>query len=1007
MSARSESIGEPARSARGRRGRSSTVPFSPADLPCVGRNEELKQVLQGLKAAEAGKGSVWLFTGPGGIGKSRLLRRAGELAAQRGFQVRFGYGLEGSSTPLLPFRQILAGNRSLSPSGGGQIRGRRVRPATVDPRRRGAAALPEASESVDMTILGVIGELERASRDRPQLVILDDFESADAESLRCLRLLARTGRVHPIVLLVAARVDLESPKEGRVERALIELRRGGLVQWRELLPLDEEGRLRLAAHILGRPEDDLQESDEIRELIRSAGGNPYFIIELVLSWADRRSAGPLPPRDAAEAEGPGRGPRSELGGVPPTVRPVILARLRRLSRREGAIVGLAARMGLVFETEALSAATRRPVSEVDAELSRLAKEGWPIMALPARRRAYAFDHQLLRSIILESTEFMPSRAALRRLVRWWSHHRPADPLTEARLRNLVQDRAGAVDCLGRALGRLLEHGAVQSIPDLLRWGRNELVGGEVGSERMVALTVDTAARLRELWEFDTVDQVLADIPLDQLREPVRWRVDCWRVESMMIHNLEKAGARLRLLGQEARSGSRGPPEETRPMLVYLRALNSWYWSKPGDAHRRLARAARTLDDGHHDFERYRLLLYDGVILSNQARWAAARRVTSKARGIIARRARAGSPLEEKLRHLESHLAFCQGYPEEALAGVRSRANDCHRSGNVGLEGHALLQLATFEYSLRLTEAARADLDRVDDLSAKLGVPALLAGGRLLRGWSWIVDGDWAEARKALRSTLSLGEEVDWPDLRSAASVGLALVKAELGDPQGGLESLPVAVPGPGLSVAYLTEYYCARGRILELCSDLTGARAAFLSAVREARNSRAPLPDLFEGYSQLARWEHRHGTPRGARRAQKQLDGTPARWRNYLKAPWKGIGFAGGRTPVRAPLRGPLGPAPTAEEGPLRLAHRILDFLGRPSPSRETTSSVPGSQGFTEAQLAAGLGVSRDRFSRALRRLQEDGWVEREVDRPRGANRRVFVYRLTARGARAAGRMPP
>jgi len=110
------------------------------DLPCIGRKDELREMLAALTAAEEREGSGWLVSGPAGIGRSRLLRRIGELATQRGFEVRRAFGFGRSATPLWRFRQLLADDSSAPaqltrPRGGS--RSAEDRPNGEDHRHRG------------------------------------------------------------------------------------------------------------------------------------------------------------------------------------------------------------------------------------------------------------------------------------------------------------------------------------------------------------------------------------------------------------------------------------------------------------------------------------------------------------------------------------------------------------------------------------------------------------------------------------------------------------------------------------------------------------------------------------------------------------------------------------------------------------------------------------------------------------------------------------------------------
>jgi tetratricopeptide (TPR) repeat protein len=79
------------------------------DLPLVGRDNELEMLRLGLRQARDGYGSAWSLIGPGGIGKSRILRTLETDALQLGLNVRWGLCLKEALAPFLPFEQIFRG----------------------------------------------------------------------------------------------------------------------------------------------------------------------------------------------------------------------------------------------------------------------------------------------------------------------------------------------------------------------------------------------------------------------------------------------------------------------------------------------------------------------------------------------------------------------------------------------------------------------------------------------------------------------------------------------------------------------------------------------------------------------------------------------------------------------------------------------------------------------------------------------------------------------------------
>jgi len=124
--------------------------------------------------------------------------------------------------------------------------------------------------------------------------------------------------------------------------------------------------------------------------------------------------------------------------------------------------------------------------------------------------------------------------------------------------------------------------------------------------------------------------------------------------------------------------------------------------------------------------------------------------------------------------------------------------------------------------------------------------------------------------------------------------------------------------------------------------------------------------------------------------------------RRYRLDDWRGIGFLGQRGRA-GPASGPgraTDSRPGREAIPLGL--QLLSVLYQQGSASGSAGAGYARRGLTEAQVAAKAGMSRDRFSRALRRLCEEGQVERVAVRPVGGSRRVFLYRLTPEGEQRA-----
>jgi transcriptional regulator with XRE-family HTH domain len=239
-------------------------PVAIAGATLVGRDGELTE----LRAHVRGDGPPLLFyVGEPGIGKTRLLAEARELAAVSGTSVLTGACRRGSD-PYVPIVDALAQHARQLP-----------RPALLalikeDPGLPAllpelAALLPEGSAPAAehhrrLVFDAALRLLEDAAASTGRVVLLlDDLQWADPAAADLLaHLVTRMGsRLRAVATVRAGELPLQS----RLAQCVADLARVGLVGHRSLSPLSETDALRLS----GR-----------RDAVRRAGGLPLFLTAL-------------------------------------------------------------------------------------------------------------------------------------------------------------------------------------------------------------------------------------------------------------------------------------------------------------------------------------------------------------------------------------------------------------------------------------------------------------------------------------------------------------------------------------------------------------------------------------------------------------------------------------------------------------------------------------------------------------------------------------------------------
>lgn len=201
----------------------------------VARDAELRVLGEALDAARKGHGGAVFVLGEGGIGKSRLAAALADLAFASDVSMLRGRG--STIGPMVPFRSLTEALMSLTRSGDpidvtslgpyGPVLSRLVPDlGTGDP----------APEGVSLVLLAeaVLRLVDLAGRDRGCLILLDDLQDSDAESLAVVEYLVDNIERQSTLLVCMVR----SGPGAAYELASAAARRGTA----ELLELDRFSR---------------------------------------------------------------------------------------------------------------------------------------------------------------------------------------------------------------------------------------------------------------------------------------------------------------------------------------------------------------------------------------------------------------------------------------------------------------------------------------------------------------------------------------------------------------------------------------------------------------------------------------------------------------------------------------------------------------------------------------------------------------------------------------------
>ena len=316
------------------------------DSPLVGRRRSLKALRNSFENTVEGR-ACHLFTvlGAPGVGKSRL---AAELVSSIGDEART---VEGHCLPYGEGVTYWPLTEALELSSGDDV-----------PARAQQA-------------------LEMLAADEPLIMLLDDLQWAEPALLDLVERLAARLRSAPVLVVCLARPELLDlrPTWG-----------GGIANASSLLlePLADGECEQLIDNLLG--ESDLPEPVRLH-LVRTSGGNPLFVEELLASLVDR---------DVLRHEA-GRWTTASLPAitVPPSLRALIASRIDLLGDVERDVLELASVEGRRFH--AATVAALADGGGVEAALDALVRREL-VRPEGAGDGAFVFHHQLVCDAAYES-----------------------------------------------------------------------------------------------------------------------------------------------------------------------------------------------------------------------------------------------------------------------------------------------------------------------------------------------------------------------------------------------------------------------------------------------------------------------------------------------------------------------------------------------------------------------------------------------------------------------------
>ncbi len=376
-----------------------------ATAQLVGRKSEWSQLHGEWQSTLTGHPHMVILSGEAGIGKTRLAEEFLAWVGRQGIFTAFAhcYAAE-SSLAYAPIAVWLRADAL-----------RQTFPILAQVWRTEIARLvPELlTQQPDLPRPGPLTEnwqrqqlfeaLARATMiDRyPLLLVLDDLQWCDRETMEWLHYLLR-WKPHARLLLLATMRPEETTPEHPVQVLLATLRHNGQVREIPLGPLDADCTASLAEQVLGRPLG----STVVEHLYRETEGNPLFVVEMLRADVVAHE------REATDSLNESNESHPSQLLLSPTVQAVIAARLAQLSPQAREVVSLAAVIGRAFTFALLAQASG---GDEDALVNGL-DELWQRRIIREQREdAYDFSHDKLREVVYLSLSTVRRRLLHRKV----------------------------------------------------------------------------------------------------------------------------------------------------------------------------------------------------------------------------------------------------------------------------------------------------------------------------------------------------------------------------------------------------------------------------------------------------------------------------------------------------------------------------------------------------------------------------------------------------------------
>ncbi len=254
-----------------------------ARAPVVGRARELEVLTQQLAATPSTGLRAVVLEGEAGIGKTRMLEAAADRASEQEepFWVLDVSADEELRGPFLLFRSLLTSAQMSTVAREAMALEQLDRAQEAisgrSPRTEGLSAQEQMLRTFDEVAATILA----LTRERSLLLMLDDLQWADDDSIQLIRYLVRTVGSAPVFLLISLRPYSDSATGG-ASKLIADLDRMRVTQVLRLQRLTPRQSAELLENLLGSPAD----KSTIDSLHSRSEGVPFFLEELARAYRE-------------------------------------------------------------------------------------------------------------------------------------------------------------------------------------------------------------------------------------------------------------------------------------------------------------------------------------------------------------------------------------------------------------------------------------------------------------------------------------------------------------------------------------------------------------------------------------------------------------------------------------------------------------------------------------------------------------------------------------------------